>query len=116
MDVGQRAEQLVDVELHLQHGHRGLELVEVAGRPVNGLWDILEHQVEIHLIFLQGERDTQSAGGVFFFFFFVLLRWEGRETKANLDTHPVAVGIVEGLQLHDVGMTDNPHDLQFTIL
>lgn len=37
MDVGKRAEELVDVELDLENGHDGLHLVEVARCTVDGL-------------------------------------------------------------------------------
>jgi hypothetical protein len=31
-------------------------------------------------------------------------------------TYPIAVGVVEGLQLHNVRVSDNAHDLQFAVL
>ena len=31
-------------------------------------------------------------------------------------TYALAVGVVEGLQLHDVGVADDPHNLQFSVL
>jgi hypothetical protein len=31
-------------------------------------------------------------------------------------TYPLAIGIVKGLELNDIGVTNNAHDLQFTIL
>jgi hypothetical protein len=43
VDVGERAEQLVDVELHLEDGHGGLEFVEVTAGAVDGLRDELEN-------------------------------------------------------------------------
>lgn len=65
VDVGQRPEQLVDVELDLEHGHSGLEFVEVARGTVHGFRDILENQVEVHFIFLQwrGKRSVGAPGG-----------------------------------------------------
>jgi hypothetical protein len=61
VNVCQRPEQLVDVQLHFQHGHGRLELVEVTGCAVDGLWDILEDEVEVDFIFLFG--GGKSAGG-----------------------------------------------------
>lgn len=52
VDIGQGAEQLVDVELYLEDRHGRLHLIEVTRSAVNGLRDELEHEVEIHLIFL----------------------------------------------------------------
>lgn len=52
VDVGERTEELVDVQLDLQNWHGGLHLVEVAGGPVHGFGNELEHQVEVDLIFL----------------------------------------------------------------
>lgn len=52
MDVGQGAEELVDVELDLQHRHGCLHLVEVSRRPVDGLRNEFEDKVEVHFIFL----------------------------------------------------------------
>jgi hypothetical protein len=52
VDVGERSEQLVDVELDFQDGHGGLHLVKVARCPIDGLWDVLQHQVEVDFIFL----------------------------------------------------------------
>ena len=33
-----------------------------------------------------------------------------------MNTYAIAIGIVESLELDDVGMTDYAHDLQLTIL
>jgi hypothetical protein len=32
------------------------------------------------------------------------------------ETHPLAIVVEEGLELHDVGVSDNAHDLKFTVL
>lgn len=52
VNVGQGAEELVDVKLNLQHRHGCLHLVEVSRRPVDGLRDVFEDKVEVHFIFL----------------------------------------------------------------
>lgn len=52
VNVRQGAEELVGVELHLNHGHGSLHFVEVARRAVDGLGDIFENQVEVHFILL----------------------------------------------------------------
>lgn len=57
VDVGQRAEKLVDIDLDLQDRHRSLHLVEETRGAVNGLWDKFEYQVQVDLVFL----DSQSA-------------------------------------------------------
>jgi len=31
-------------------------------------------------------------------------------------SHPLAIRVVEGLQLHDIWVPDNPHNLQFPVL
>lgn len=63
MDVGKRSEQLVDVELDLQHGHCGLQFVEIARCAVHRLWNVFEDEVEVHFIFLWSRRRTVSLGG-----------------------------------------------------
>lgn len=63
VDVGKRSEQLVDVEFDLQHGHCGLQFVEIARCAVHRLWDIFEDEVEIHFIFLWGHEDSWSVTG-----------------------------------------------------
>ncbi len=52
MDVGERPEELVDVELDLQGRHGRLHLIEEPRGPVHRLRDELLHQVEVDLIFL----------------------------------------------------------------
>jgi hypothetical protein len=52
VDVGERAEQLVDVELDLEDGHDRLHLVEVARGAVDSLGHKLEDEVEVHFILL----------------------------------------------------------------
>jgi hypothetical protein len=31
-------------------------------------------------------------------------------------THSLAIGVVKGLELHDIRMSDNAHNLQLTVL
>ena len=52
VNVGERTEQLVDVELNLENGHNRLHFVEVARSAVNGLGNELEHEVEVDLVLL----------------------------------------------------------------
>jgi len=52
VDVRQGPEELVNVELHLEDGHRGLELVKEPRGPVDRLGNELLDQVQVHLIFL----------------------------------------------------------------
>ncbi len=33
-----------------------------------------------------------------------------------MSAYPFTIGIVKGLQLHDIRVSDDAHDLQFTIL
>lgn len=52
VNVGQGAEELVNVKLDLQHRHGSLRLVEVSRRPVDGFGNEFENKVEVHFIFL----------------------------------------------------------------
>ena len=52
VDVGERTEQLVNVELDLKNGHDRLHLVEVARSAVNGLRNEFEHEIEVDLVLL----------------------------------------------------------------
>lgn len=53
VDVRQGPEELVDVELHLEDGHRSLELVEESRRPIDGFRDEFLHQIQVHLVLLR---------------------------------------------------------------
>lgn len=98
VDVGERAEELVDVQLDLEDGHGGLELVEMSRGAVDRLRHVLLHQVEVDFIFLRcHQRCLHTHGGVEF-------------------ANPVTVGIVESLELDDVGMAHDAHDLKFAVL
>ena len=52
VNVHERTEELVHIQLDLEHGHGLLELGIVPAGTVHGLWDVFEHKVEVHLIFL----------------------------------------------------------------
>lgn len=39
--------------LNINDGDGGLGLVEVPSHPVHGLRDVVQHQIQIHLIFLE---------------------------------------------------------------
>jgi hypothetical protein len=38
------------------------------------------------------------------------------QTRLPADTYPLAVVVEEGLELDNVGVSDNAHDLEFTVL
>lgn len=99
VNVRQRSEQLVDVEFDLQDRHGCLHLVEVARGSVDRLGDVLEDKVEVDFIFLQEMSGLDRSCGN---------KW--------MCSYPFTIGIVEGLQLDDVWVSDNAHDLQLTIL
>ena len=52
VDVGQRAEELIDVDLYLQDRHGGLHLVEEARSSIYGFWNEFQHQIQVDLVFL----------------------------------------------------------------
>lgn len=108
MDVGEGAEELVDVELHLEYRHRGLHLVEKTRRSINGLRNELLHEVEVDFVFLSLRGHGQC--GV------TMGAANGHRHGGPWKTHPLSVRVVECFQLDDVGMSDNPHDLQLTVL
>jgi len=56
VDVGERAEELVDVELDLEDGHRRLHLVEESRGPVDGFRNEFLHEIEVDLILLESRR------------------------------------------------------------
>ena len=100
VDIGERAEELVYVELDFEDRHNGLHLVEVARCTVHSLRDELEHKIEVHLVLLWLKPlATRSA-----------------QIYRALDTYPLTIVVEESLELHDVGMPDNAHDLEFSIL
>lgn len=47
----------VSAHLNIDDGDGGLGLVKVASNPVHGFWDEVQHQIQIHFIFLErGEK------------------------------------------------------------
>ena len=100
VDVGERAEQLVDVELDFEDGHDRLHLVEVARSAVNRLGNKLEHEIQIHLVLLYAH----------------LLAASRTSAIQCGETYTLAIVVEEGLELDDVGMPDNAHDLQLAVL
>jgi len=59
MDIGQTSEQLIHVQLDLEHGHCLLDLGVVARCTIDRLWDIFEHEIEENFILLQ-DRPIRS--------------------------------------------------------
>ena len=100
VDVGKRAEELVNVELDFEDRHDRLHLVEVAGGSIDGLWNEFEHEIQVHLVLLWLKR----------------LATRQTQTRLSADTYPLAIVVEEGLELDNVGMSDNAHDLEFTVL
>lgn len=62
VDIGERAEELVDEELHLEDRHDGLHLVKVARRTVYGLRNELQDEIEVNLIFLRATISIVNQG------------------------------------------------------
>ena len=56
VDVGEGAEELVDVQLDFEDGHDRLHLVEVARRPVDSLGNKLQHEIQVDLVLLWLKR------------------------------------------------------------
>jgi hypothetical protein len=53
VNVGERTEQLVDVQLDLENWHGRLHLIEVARRTVDRLGNEFEHKIEVDLVLLE---------------------------------------------------------------
>lgn len=101
VDVGQSTEELVDVELDLDHRHGRLHLVEEPGSPIDRLGYKFLDEIKVDFVFLLSQVSSEPR---------VTSRHQLRVT------YPLAIGVIEGLQLHNVGVPHNPHDLQFTVL
>ena len=56
VNVGERAEQLVNVQLDLEDGHGCLHFVKIAGRAVNGFRNEFEYEIEVDLVLLTSLR------------------------------------------------------------
>lgn len=64
MNVGQRAKELVHVQLDLERRHGLLQFGVMTARTVDGLGDIFEDEVEVQFVFLQTPkvRGNQKDG------------------------------------------------------
>ena len=65
MDVGERTEELVDVDLYFQYRHCSLQLVEEARCSVDSLRDEFEHEVQVYFFLLHkssGQLHSPSFG------------------------------------------------------
>ena len=40
----------------------------------------------------------------------------GERAPRHQHTYPIAIGVIKGLELNDIGMAYNPHDLKLTVL
>jgi hypothetical protein len=52
MDVGERPEDLIHVQLDIEHGHRLLKLCVIARGAIDRLWDEFEQQIQKDLVLL----------------------------------------------------------------
>lgn len=96
VDVHEGAEELVHIQLDLEHGHGLLELDIVAAGAVDGLWDVFEHKVEVHFIFLW----VRGLGSVAAWE--MLCVWAGAE--GGKGAHLVSIRVEKGFKVDDVGM------------
>ena len=63
MDVHEGTEELVHIQLDLEHRHGLLELGIVPASAIDGLRDVFEHKVEVHFIFLSVGLCQLRCGG-----------------------------------------------------
>ena len=98
VDVGEGAEKLVNVEFDFEDGHGGLELVEVSRGSIDSLWHVLLDEVEVYFILLRCDQRCLHAHEIIDF------------------ANPVSVGVVECLELDDVWVADDPHNLELSVL
>lgn len=77
MNVGERPEQLVDVELDFEDRHRGLHLVEVSRSAVDRLRDVFKDEVQVDVVFLMAQHDLAQS--------------RNRRRQASRPTHPFAI-------------------------
>jgi hypothetical protein len=100
MDIGERTEQLVYIELDFEDWHDRLHLVEVTRGTVHSLGNEFEYEVEIDFVLLWLKRlATHDAWA-----------W------LLVDTYPLAVVVKEGFEFDNVGVPDDAHNLQLTVL
>jgi hypothetical protein len=100
VDVGEGAEELVDVQLDLEGRHDRLDLIEVARGAVHRLGDEFEDQVEVDFVLL----------GVLI----ELALFVNREECHS--AHAFTVAVVKGLELDNVWVAHDAHNLEFSIL
>lgn len=100
VDIGQGTEQLVDVKLDLEDGHCRLHLIEVPRGAVHGFGNKFLDQVQVDLILLRARLAKQGKN----------------VPKMSVGVYPLAVRVVESLQLYDIWVSNNPHNLQLAIL
>lgn len=97
VDVGERAEQLVNVQLDLENRHGRLHLIKVAGRAVDGFGNKFEYEIEVDLVLLK----PALVPGL---------------SDQRMETYAIAVGVVESLQLDNVRVSHYPHNLELSVL
>ena len=99
MDIGQSSEQLVNVQLDFENRHRRFHLVEESRGTIHRLRYKLLHKVQINLIFLRHLLESQPL-----------------EPWAKVNSHTLPIGIVKCLQVHNVRVSHDAHDLKFSVL
>lgn len=52
MNIGKRAEELINVQLNFKDGHRGFHLVEIARYAIDSLGHEFEDEIQIYFVFL----------------------------------------------------------------
>jgi hypothetical protein len=100
VDIGKRTEELIDVKLDFKDWHHSLHLVEVTRCTVDGFGDEFKHEVEVDFVLLWLKR----------------LATQVTQMRMLADTYPFAIVVEEGLELNNVWMPDDAHDLQFAVL
>lgn len=98
VDVRQSSEQLVNVEFNFKDRHRRLHLVEESGGSIDCLRNKFLDEIQVNFILLESRQ--QSSGGI----------------VRGFKSYAFAVGVVECLQLHNIGVSNNTHDLQLPVL
>ena len=104
VDVRERPQKLVHVELDLEHRHWLLELGVVAARAVDGLRHVFEDKIEVNFVFLWHRISAHDSK-----------RHKGHKLKI-LGAHLVAIRVEESPEVNDIRVTDESHDLQLTVL
>ena len=86
------------VEFDFENRHRGLKLIKMPRRAVDGLGNKLEHQVQVYFIFLRCHQRCLDTHEIIEF------------------SNPVTVGVVERLEFDDIWVAHDPHDLKLSVL